>query len=57
MVRRSSLDFRILKSSKNLHEDLEKILIEDLLKISKLTLNEIFLISRARTLPYVCRRY
>ena len=58
MVRRSS-EYRLIKSSVNLliipqkiflrsHEDLRKIFIEDLLKISKRTLNEIFLISRAR---------
>ena len=35
------------------HVDLRKIFIEDLLKISERTLNEIFLISRARTVPYL----
>ena len=58
MDRRSSEDL-LIKSSVNLlinlqkiflrsHEDLKKNLIEDLLKISKRTLNEIFLISRRR---------
>ena len=65
MVRRSSEDL-LIKSSGNLlinlqkiflrsHEDLRKIFIEDLLKISKRTLNEIFLISRARTASYLRR--
>ena len=58
MVRRSSEDL-LIKSSGNLHtnlqkiflrshEDLRKIFVEDVLKISKKTLNEIFLILRRR---------
>ncbi len=37
------------------YADLRKIFIEDLLKISKRTLNEFFLISRARTASYLRR--
>ena len=58
MVGRSSEDL-LIKSSSNLlinlqkfflrsYEDLRKVFIEDLLKFSKRTLNEIFLISRRR---------
>ena len=42
-----------LKSSEE-SSYLKKIFKEDLLKISKRILNEIFLISRARTAPYIC---
>ena len=65
MDRRSSEDL-LIKSSVNLlinlqkiflrsHEDLKKNLLEDLLKISKRTLNEIFLISRRRWASYLRR--
>ena len=67
MVRSSSKD-RLIKSSDNLllnpqkfflrsHEDIRKIFIDDFLKISKRTHHEIFLISRARTVPYLCCGY
>ena len=57
MLRRSSeeLLINLQKIFLRSHEELRKIFIEDLLKISKRTLNEIFLTSRRRWASYLRR--